>query len=73
MSVRKLRWPLRLLLIAVTVQVVVRVGGPDVRGMSVVGLLEVAANLLIVVVVGYFLFAYWRGCNGFCYGASDES
>ena len=56
MSVRKLRWPLRLLLIAVTVQVVVRVGGPDVRGMSVVGLLEVAANLLIVVVVGYFLF-----------------
>ena len=49
-------WPLRALLVATLIKVVGSLLGPGVRSLTVVGLLDIAANLALVASLGYFLF-----------------
>ena len=46
-------WPARGLLAAIVVRTLIALAGSDVRGLLVVGLLELAANLAIAIAAGY--------------------
>ena len=49
-------WPLRALLVALLIRLVGGLLGPGLRSLPLMGLLDVAANLVLVATLGYFLF-----------------
>ena len=52
----KSSWPLRALLVALLIRLVGGLLGPGLRSLPLMGLLDVAANLVLVATLGYFLF-----------------
>ena len=55
-----LSWPLRTLIIAALARLVLSLAGPAVRSLTVVGLLDVAVNLLLAATLSYFVFVLLR-------------